>query len=71
LPDPETSLGRELRLVLDTPIGALFAFLLLAVAVAVVPELSLVTTVSSGSLLLALLMLCWPGFCRRFLNYAF
>lgn len=71
LPDPETSLGRELRQVLDTPIGALLAFLLLAVAVAVVPELSLLTTVSSGASLLALLMLCWPGFCRRFLNYAF
>lgn len=65
VPDPETSLRRELRSVLSTLPGSLMAFLLAAAAIAVVPELSLPTVGAFAALVLSLLIGSWPLASRK------
>jgi len=65
--DPERGLQRELLAVLSTKIGAAAALLLCAAGVAVVPELSLQTSGAAVGSLTALLLVSWPGLCRRVL----
>lgn len=68
LPDPETSIKRELVSALHTLVGMLVAFLFMVVGVAVVPELSPKQMGIAVGPLLLVLMVIWPGFCRRFLG---
>jgi len=64
-PDPEAKLSRELRRVLTTFLGALVAFVFVAVAGAVLPELSLVSCIASLASIPVVLLLVWPLATRR------
>jgi len=65
--DPQRGLRRELLAALSTKVGAAVALLLFAAGAAVVPELSLLTSGAAAGSLAALLLVCWPGLCRRVL----
>jgi len=65
-PNAQKRFKVELREVLATLPGALAAFLLLAVFVAVLPELSLASMGVTLALASIVLLLVWPFACRRF-----
>jgi len=67
LPDPEVSLMKVLRRTLTEPVGGLVAWVVLAAAAAVAPELELVTFGAASGGALALAVAVWPLACRRFL----
>lgn len=66
LPDPETSLRKDVMSMLLYPPSAVLIFLMLAVVVAVVPELRPSTAAVAFSVVFVLLLICWPWACRRF-----
>jgi len=66
LPDPETSLRKDLMSMLLYPPSAILIFLLLAVVVAVVPELRPTTAATALGVAFVLMLVCWPWACRRF-----
>jgi hypothetical protein len=68
LPDPEASVTRELFRLLTTPFGAFFAYVALAVIVAVGPELGLTEKIGAGGVVLVSFFLVSPFACRRILE---
>jgi len=66
LPDPETSLRKDLMSMLLYPPSAILIFLLLAVVVAVVPELRPSMAAAALGVAFVLMLVCWPWACRRF-----
>mmetsp|Transcript_48384 Transcript_48384/g.121953 ORF Transcript_48384/g.121953 Transcript_48384/m.121953 type:complete len:789 (+) Transcript_48384:110-2476(+) len=69
LPDPEVSLQRELAHCLSTAPGALAAFVLVATAIAILPELSLPTIVAISVAILGLALGSWPMATRRLISF--
>jgi len=65
LPDPEISVRKELRRNLSTPFGATVFFLFLAAAIAILPELPLLTGVIAVTSALVILPVFLPGLCRQ------
>mmetsp|Transcript_60630 Transcript_60630/g.109256 ORF Transcript_60630/g.109256 Transcript_60630/m.109256 type:complete len:713 (-) Transcript_60630:122-2260(-) len=68
-PDPETSLRRELSALLSSSFGALLAYLLVACAVAVLPELPLPATGALLAIVAVVLTITWPAMGRRFIGF--
>jgi len=68
LPDPETSLRKDVMSMLLYPPSAVLIFLLLAVVVAVVPELNPTTAAAALGVACALMLAVWPWACRRFFS---
>lgn len=68
LPDPEVPLRREMLHILTTLPGGVSAWLLLAVSIAIVPELSLVTGAAVVGAGVALIVAAWPLASRRALG---
>lgn len=68
LPDPEAPLSREFFRYLTTPIGALVAYVLLAVILAVGPELRLQEKIGAAGGVLVFIFLMSPFACRRVLE---
>eukprot|EP00747_Dinoflagellata_sp_TGD_P168140 gnl/TRDRNA2_/TRDRNA2_193848_c0_seq1.p1 gnl/TRDRNA2_/TRDRNA2_193848_c0~~gnl/TRDRNA2_/TRDRNA2_193848_c0_seq1.p1 ORF type:complete len:756 (+),score=189.67 gnl/TRDRNA2_/TRDRNA2_193848_c0_seq1:82-2349(+) len=66
--DPESSLYSEVRRALTTIPGALGGYILLVVAVVLLPEFSLPVAGVFAAAVLGLLLGLWPGFCRRFVG---
>eukprot|EP00927_Polykrikos_kofoidii_P069784 TRINITY_DN6540_c0_g1_i4.p1 TRINITY_DN6540_c0_g1~~TRINITY_DN6540_c0_g1_i4.p1 ORF type:complete len:792 (-),score=151.04 TRINITY_DN6540_c0_g1_i4:106-2424(-) len=69
LPDPEMSLRREIIGTLSTGLGAVFSFLVVAVASAIAPELSGTTSCISAGAFVAVTLVAWPSLCRRLLSF--
>jgi hypothetical protein len=68
LPDPEISLRREIIGTLTTGVGAVVSFLVVAVASAVAPEFSAMTSCISAGAFFAVTLVAWPALCRRVLS---
>lgn len=68
LPDPEASVSRELFRFLTTAFGAFFAYVLLAVIIAVGPELRLPEKLGAAGIILVFIFLASPFACRRVLE---
>lgn len=66
-PDPEVAFRRALQAMLSTLPGGTVAFLVAAVAYAVLPELPLATTGAAAAAAAAFLLVSWPVACRRFM----
>eukprot|EP00929_Paragymnodinium_shiwhaense_P059783 TRINITY_DN29918_c0_g1_i1.p1 TRINITY_DN29918_c0_g1~~TRINITY_DN29918_c0_g1_i1.p1 ORF type:complete len:804 (+),score=232.23 TRINITY_DN29918_c0_g1_i1:75-2486(+) len=67
LPDPEATLRREVMAVLTSAVGGLMAFVLVAVGIAIAPELSLPANGAAGGAVFFLVMLMQPRLCRKVL----
>lgn len=68
-PDPETTLRRELRAMLSTTLGAIAAYLLVACAVSIVPELPPPAIIGGLGAVMALVTLVWPPMTRSFMGF--
>jgi len=68
LPDPEVPLRRAIFRIISSPIGAMVTYLLLAVVIAVAPELTLPANMAALGGFLVLVVLVWPLGCRRLLS---
>jgi len=68
-PDSETTLRRELRAMLSTTLGAIAAYLLVACAVSIVPELPMPAIGGGLVAVLTLLTLVWPPMTRSFIGF--
>lgn len=67
LPDPEVPLQRVIFRKLTHPVGALFAWVLLAAVMAIGPELALPVQLAAGGGGVVLILAVWPLACRRLL----
>jgi hypothetical protein len=67
-PDPEISLRRELSQFVTSVVGAFITFIVLALSVAVLPELSVATAGAAYAGAFVILLVIYPPACRRFLS---
>mmetsp|Transcript_79101 Transcript_79101/g.219815 ORF Transcript_79101/g.219815 Transcript_79101/m.219815 type:complete len:774 (+) Transcript_79101:55-2376(+) len=70
-PDPEVSLRREVLNLVTSLVGGLFTYLFVAVAMAVVPELSLAAAGAAFVATFSVILVVYPPACRRFLGYVY
>lgn len=67
-PDPESTLGAELRRVLSTFAGAVAAYVVVAILASVLPELPIPHGAGVVATVFLVVLLIWPSACRRLLT---